>query len=45
MLKEKAEAAERAAEEGKIAIEDFAKVHLTVGKVLECEPFPSPTSC
>lgn len=40
MLKEKAEAAERAAEEGKIAIEDFAKVHLTVGKVLECEPVP-----
>ncbi|MGI6717486.1 MAG: methionine--tRNA ligase [Eubacteriales bacterium] len=40
MMKEKAEAAEKAAEEGKIAIDDFAKVHLVVGKILECESVP-----
>ncbi len=40
MMKEKEEEAERKAEEGKISIDDFAKVSLVVGKVLECEPVP-----
>ena len=40
MMKEKEEEAERKAEEGKIAIDDFAKVNLVVGKILECENVP-----
>lgn len=36
----KQEEEERKAEEGKIAIDDFAKVSLVVGKVLECENIP-----
>ncbi|MBO4501992.1 MAG: methionine--tRNA ligase [Clostridia bacterium] len=38
--KAKQEEAERKAEEGKISIEDFAKVSLVAAKVLECEPVP-----
>ena len=38
--KEKQEEAERKAEEGKISIDDFAKVSLAAAKVLECEPVP-----
>lgn len=38
--KAKAEEAERKAEEGKISIEDFAKVKLVAAKVLECESVP-----
>ena len=38
--KEKQEEAERKAEEGKISIDDFAKVSLVAAKVLECEPVP-----
>ncbi len=36
----KAEEAEKAAEENKISIDDFAKVNLVVGKVVTCEPVP-----
>ena len=38
--KQKEEEAERKAEEGKISIDDFAKVSLVAAKVLECEPVP-----
>lgn len=40
MIKEREAEAERKAEEGKISIDDFAKVSLVVGLITECEPVP-----
>ena len=42
MIKEREAEAERKAEEGKISIDDFAKVSLVVGLITECEPVPKP---